>query len=546
MSVVAILGLLLAAAILPALAFSGFLLQRTSKSQQDIVATLSEATAGAAAQTVDRQLQGMLTSLRSLATTTRPLRADNLEPLYRGAFIALSNTESYLAVIDRNLNQLINTRVAYGAPLGKATAKTPLEDALESGRPQVSGAFRSSITHQWVFSVILPWMQGGEEPLLLAMTQDATLLTESLAMENLRGGWNAVIIDNQGLTLASTLMSSDVGKPFFLNAAATASTPFQHDVAMGDRRYEIVTKVAPTSGWRVVLWAESDTIMRPMLRSFRLLLLGGLALMSVGALAAWVLGRQLTKSVRQLSDDAALMGAGKEVPARSFPVYELSGVSAALAEASARRRASESEIRFLMREVAHRSKNQLAVVASLAKQSAPNAASVTEFSHSFQQRIQGLARSTDLLIAGSVDGVELAELVRAQVAPFQPTGSDGLHVAGPNFRLTSQAAQTLGLVFHEMATNAAKYGAFASPEGKLSIDWGCAGETMRIHWRETTPDMPPPSDRRGFGTHLIDRTLGRALGAKITRTLHSDGLECTFEIPLSALLQDSEKRAMPG
>lgn len=538
MSVVALLGLLMAASILPALFFSGFLLQRTNSAQQEIVATLAEATAGAAAQTVDRQVQGMLTTLRSLATTTLKEDGADLEQLYRGASLALAGTESFVALLDSDYDQLLNTRRPFGEPLGKAVNVDAMRLALESGQPQVSNGVLSSLAKKWVFSTVLPWKQPGKEALLLVMTQNAESLTDTLAMENLRGGWNAVIIDRAGLILASTLMSSDVGKPFFLANAARSDAPFQHDVRFDNRRYEVITKVASVSGWRVVIWAETQVVLRPMYRTFRLLVLGGLTLVSLGAFAAWILGRQLTKSVRLLSDDAVRLGAGKDVAARTLPVLELSGVSSAISEAAARRRASESEIRFLMREVAHRSKNQLAVVASLAKQSAPTAATVNDFAETFQQRIQGLARSTDLLIAGSVDGVDLAELIKVQVAPFQAAGTDSLSVSGPAFRLSSQAAQTLGLVFHELATNAAKYGAFATPEGRLAVSWALEGEMLKLVWRETAKDAAKPTERRGFGTHLIDRTLGRALGAKIERTFHDDGLESVFEIPLTALTQE--------
>lgn len=541
MSVVGLLGLLLAASIIPALAFSGFLLQRTNDAQQSIVATLAEATAGAAAQTIDRQLDGIFTTLRSLAAGVKPLRRENLLPLYDAATSALTGTSLHLSVIDRDMNQLINTRKPFGSAIPKAAQTVRLLRALETGQPQVSDGFVSSVSQKFVFSAILPWSQPGEETLLLAISQDAESLTDTLAMENLRGGWNAAIIDNGGMVLASTFISSDVGKPFFLGDRSDPDAGFQHNVVEQGEKYEFITKVSATSGWRVVIWAPTEVVLQPMYRTIRLLLLGGLTLISVGAFAAWILGRLLTKSVKQLSTDAASLGAGKDVPARDLPILELADVSSALSEAASRRKASENEIRFLMREVAHRSKNQLAVVASLAKQSAPTADSVSQFSEGFQQRIHGLARSTDLLIAGSLGGVDLGELIKVQVAPFQPSETDSLTMSGPRFRLSSQATQTLGMVFHELATNAAKYGAFSTPEGRLSVDWKLSEDILRIDWRETVSGIEPAKERRGFGSHLIDRTLGRALGAKIERTFHPDGLECVFEIPRLPMTQEDKQ-----
>ena len=178
------------------------------------------------------------------------------------------------------------------------------------------------------------------------------------------------------------------------------------------------------------------------------------------------------------------------------------------------RRASENEVRFLMREVAHRSKNQLTVVSSIAKQSARNARSVAEFSESFQQRLMGLARSTDLLIAGSVAGVELSELINVQLEPFRPTDASRALVAGPRFRLSLQAAQTIGLAMHEMATNAAKYGAFSVPSGRLAVRWEVKDGKLTLLWREHVPNPPTPTDHKGFGSQLIERMLVGALNAE--------------------------------
>src|SRR5690606_18408500 len=105
---------------------------------------------------------------------------------------------------------------------------------------------------------------------------------------------------------------------------------------------------------------------------------------------------------------------GDPVEAVRYPIAEVATVSAAIAEASVDRKAAESEIRLLMREVAHRAKNQLTVVSSMAKQTARSARSLPTFLDSFQKRLYGLARSTDLLIAGGSAGVELRELLVAQ------------------------------------------------------------------------------------------------------------------------------------
>lgn len=534
LSITVLLALLIAAAVLPPLFFSVFLLDRNNRAQNDVAATLAEAAAGGAVQTVDRQLQGMVTTLRSLSTS-QDLASGDMAAFYRGAQTALAGTDSYVIVLDRDMNQLLNTRRAFGEPLGKTGDPKPAQQALETGVPVVSNGFFGRTAQKWVFNIVLPWTPKGHDPLALLQTQDAASLASALSMQDLRGGWNAVIVDNNGVVLASTLMSSDIGKPFLLGDQTQNDGPVRRVLTKDGKTYEAIVKVSSLSGWRTILWAERDAILRPLTRTLQLLALGGAGMIAIGALAAWIFGRQISKSVRRLAKEAHRLGAGEEVAATSYPVRELAIVSAAMADAAQQRRAAENEIRFLMREVAHRSKNQLTVVSSIAKQSARNASSVAEFSESFQQRLMGLARSTDLLITGSVTGVELSELLRVQLEPFRPEDPKRLVIAGPAFRLSLQATQTLGLGIHELATNAAKYGAFQTPHGRLSITWRLVDDRLVLVWREYTPAAPILSERKGFGTQLIERMLVGAFGAEYERTLHADGMEARFSFPLDKL-----------
>src|SRR5690606_16015581 len=128
--------------------------------------------------------------------------------------------------------------------------------------------------------------------------------------------------------------------------------------------------------------------------------------------------------------------------------------------------------------------------------------------------------STDLLIAGGVAGIELRELVDAQLEPFRPADRDRVEVKGDSVRLSHQAAQTIGLALHELATNAAKYGAFSMPEGKLAISWKTSGTHLEMVWREFVPKMRRRSRTTGFGTEVIERMLGGALSAAIERIFH--------------------------
>src|SRR5690606_30617512 len=135
--------------------------------------------------------------------------------------------------------------------------------------------------------------------------------------------------------------------------------------------------------------------------------------------------------------------------------------------------------------LAHRSKNQMTVIAAMAKQTARGASTVAEFVQSFEKRIHGLASSTDLLLAHGVAGVDLRELLSRQIDPFCPVDGERVLLTGPAVRLNTQAAQILGMAGHELATNAVKYGAFAGDHGLLAVSWQRREGRLLLSWRET-------------------------------------------------------------
>jgi len=539
-SISTILWLLVAAILLPELIFSAIAFQRNNQAQQAMLTTLAEATAGSIAETVDRQIAGMITTLRALSTSG-PLEAGALSDFYARSAKALHDTGTHLALADENLTQIFNTRVPFGTQLPDITDLVTGERALASGEPTVSGVFFGNTAQRWVFNVMLPVHQEAGPARLLILSQNVEALAGALASRNLRGGWNAVIVDGAGMVLASSFSWTDVGKPFFLAgedlpaSGVTVPATVEHE----GETYETIRARSELTGWQTIVWAPTAVVRAPLVSAMRMLALGGLAILAVGVVLAWVLGRRITNSVRQLANDARRLGAGEHVEEGDYPVIEIATVSQALAQASKDRRAAENEIRFLMREVAHRSKNQLTVVSSIAKQTARHARTFAAFQDSFQKRVQGLARSTDLLIAGGVAGIELRALVDAQIEPFRPSDGARIEIAGVPFRLSHQAAQTLGLALHELATNAAKYGAFAWPEGRLKVSWRRSGDRLEFLWREFVPRVRRRSDSRGFGTEVIERMMGGALEAEIERTLHADGLECRFSMPLSRLEPDA-------
>ncbi|HET9396964.1 MAG TPA: PAS domain-containing protein, partial [Nitrospiraceae bacterium] len=150
------------------------------------------------------------------------------------------------------------------------------------------------------------------------------------------------------------------------------------------------------------------------------------------------------------------------------------------------RKRAEEQVRLLMRETAHRSKNLLAVVGAIAAQTGRTSATISDFQDKFGLRIRALAASQDLLIHGRSGGARLDELVRQQLGTFAENGT-GFEMAGPTVRVPASVTQTLGLALHELATNAAKYGAWSRPGGKVSVSWNISQDAERklhVVWAE--------------------------------------------------------------
>ena len=379
-------------------------------------------------------------------------------------------------------------------------------------------------------------------PQLGIVTQNAASLSNALLNRELPGGWNVALVDARNTVIAASQQSAAIGEPLFVPLATDAGLGMSwNDIDIGGEAYKTITQHSILTGWYVVAWAPTAVVEGPLRSTLVWLLLGAIAIVSLAAAAAALIARQIARSVRGLAHQARAMGTGADIVAVAYPVRELAAVSQAMAEAAAKRKQAETEARFLMREVAHRSKNQLTVISAMAKQTARGAGTVDQFVEGFQNRLYGLARSTDLLLAHGTQGIGLRDLLRTQIDPFRPADPSRVVKTGTNVYLNVQAAQVLGMAAHELATNAAKYGAFSREGGKLTVNWNRAGGgRLHLVWREIVPGFVPQGERKGFGSVVLETMVAGALKADVERTVHDDGIEWVFSIPLDQIDPDRD------
>ncbi|MBK8084692.1 MAG: sensor histidine kinase [Devosia sp.] len=525
-------------ALVPAFVFSAVLLQRNNEAQERIVETLITGTARSIAQAVDRELNANATTLKVL-TTNPALIAGDMATFHDQVSTALAGTGSYVYVLNRALEAMMSTRRPYAPGVqGKSADAVSSGKAFASEGTVVSDLVRGAVSQEYVVNVLQRVEATRLGPVVLGFNRAATQLAPVLLSNRLPDGWNVALLDGAGLIIAASPGAGQTGDRFRLEGAQTVDSSFgwRHET-VGDKPSLLVAQRSLLSDWTVVAWAPGDIVARPLADAFWSLLAGGVLLAALVVLVVYWVGLQIGRSVHGLEADARRLGAGQPVEARAFPIAEIETVSTALGDASRRRQAAETEVRFLMRELAHRSKNQMTVIAAMAKQTARGADSVPEFVSSFEKRIFGLARSTDLLLAHGVAGVDLRELLVGQIDPFCPVDGVRVVVDGQSLRLNAQAAQILGMAAHELATNAVKYGAFAREGGRLDVTWQRVEEALAFEWRESGIGVGRAQDntRRGFGTTVLETMVGRSLGAEVRREVEADMLVWRFVVPLAAI-----------
>ena len=522
-------------ALVPAFAFSAILLQRNNEAQERVVETLITGSTRSIQQAVDREVNANISTLKVLATTVT-LGNGDLQGFYNQVKAALAGTNTFVYILDKDFNAILSTRQNFGAPPVKSSDIPSAQKALDSKDVVVSGLVIGSVSKSKVFNVLFPVFTGRLAPVVLGISREAASLEMPLLSDKLPNGWKIAMIDQTGTVIASSEGAEEAGQTFTLASVRDLhTTAGLITIRSNDQTYRAAIRQSPLTGWTLIAWAPSSVISQPLMDAVWSLAVGGLLLAAIIVLVVYWVTLQIGRSVRGLENDAKRLGTGQPVVARDYPISEIATVSEALEEASKRRQQAEVEVRFLMRELAHRSKNQMTVIAAMAKQTARGAESVPDFVQSFERRIFGLARSTDLLLANGVVGVDLRELLIGQLDPFRPEDESRMVLNGPAMRLNIQAAQIMGMAAHELATNAVKYGAFQKDGGSLNVTWSREAETLNFDWREHARAFTKPGERKGFGTTVLENMVGRSLGATVERIVHDDGLEWKFAIPLSAI-----------
>jgi two-component sensor histidine kinase len=206
--------------------------------------------------------------------------------------------------------------------------------------------------------------------------------------------------------------------------------------------------------------------------------------------------------------------------------WELEARTKELAEAKQR-------LEVTLRELTHRSKNLLAVIHAIARQTASRTRSIDDFLDRFGARLYAIGMSHDLLVADDWRGASLRMLVEQQLETHAEGFGDRIDIEGEDVMLKPEAVHNLGLALHELTANAEKYGSLSNAKGGVRIEWNfCEDATkLKLVWQEMNgPEVKEPQ-RSGFGRAMLEDVVGKALAGDVTLSFPVKGVHCEIVIP---------------
>lgn len=195
--------------------------------------------------------------------------------------------------------------------------------------------------------------------------------------------------------------------------------------------------------------------------------------------------------------------------------------------------AAEKRQQTLMRELSHRLKNQYAVILAMARAVGNTSTSVAAYQEAFSERLQSMSRSHDLLTRRDWKAVSLRDLINSELKAFRQEGR--LEVRGDDLWLKEHAVVNIGLALHELATNAAKHGAWSGPEGKVIVSWLASDDNLQFCWQESGGPPPRPGEARGFGSKILEKIVPVALQGSGGLKFAPEGLSWVLDVPATCL-----------
>ncbi|MFH1341209.1 MAG: sensor histidine kinase [Pseudomonadota bacterium] len=445
---------------------------------------------------LDAEMQRMTGGLQVLSLTNelRERDFDSFRPIAAG-FLDQYGKDGVVLVADREGRQLFSSVTGDTASLPSRNNREIVETVFATRTPRYSNLFIDATTKRLIVTVEVPLIQEGEVVFDISFSPPISLFQSIIEKQRPNQDWTISIFDREGINFArvpnpqDTLgqrASPSLYAAMFRTEEATLTTVSLENVPL-------ITSFARSSltGWTVAAGIAESSLVGPLWRNLAITsVIGGLLLL-IG----------LAFAVRMAT-----------AIARGEMLHDL-----------------------LIEELNHRVKNTLAILQAIATQTFRSASRIER--EKFEGRLGALAEAHNLLSQEKWEGSDLKDVIGRVLQPYLVSAPERLRMSGPNVPLSPRLAVVLSMILHEIATNAAKYGALSNDTGKVALDWEVMTEDvkpqLRLIWTESGGPHVTAPVRRGFGSRLIERSARDQLGGEATVDFLPHGVvytvTCTLE-----------------
>lgn len=488
------------------------------------------------ADDLDREIDRRLSMLQTLSTSPSLAREDWQS--FHAEATAATQDYGYIVLVHNDGRQIVNTFVPYGSEPPLDGNPESVRKAVELKRVVISNVFTSLVTHKPVFNIRKPLLEDGEVRYVLSLG----LLTESvlpiLQTERLPEGWAATIRDGNNVVVAQ-LPDNERFAGTAVPADLIRQRALGRVVETTDRDGApvlLASAASGTSDWRIDVLVPVSLATAPLRASLFVWVAAGIAAILLAIGLALVLARKLEVPLSLMAKSARELGRGSALPSNRSGVVEANVVMDAMQRASERLAERDAQRNLLMRELTHRVKNILAVVQAVVSRGLAEAD--PEVRERIVARIHSLSRAHDLLMNTNWQGVGLVDLIGAELDVY----SGQVTTRGPDLTIKADLVQTLGLLLHELATNAVKHGALSTANGCVEVVWEVGegeenGPRFVFRWQERGgPPVKPPSST-GFGSTLLATAIRPNHGNGPRLRYEEKGLIYEFDAPLDSVAE---------
>ena len=420
-----------------------------------------------------------------------------------------------------DLRELMDTRVPIGNPL----QSLPPQWVFKGGdQPEVMPIANDAEGH-WAAAVQLADPTG---TYVITIRIPVERFQRILIRQKMPPEWSPVILDQDWTIVGRGANPAKyVGRTGANRQMLDAPGPdrlYEGSVLEGYVGFDARSRSA-AYGWTAAIAVPMSLLYKQFLGPAAVTAFAGffVSLLAVGAIALFSVG--LLRDVRALSEETGLLASGELSTAPRLFIRELQAVADGMRDANLKLTAEEGLRKLAVNELAHRLRNKIATIRALVTFQLRDQ---PELRDKIARRLETLAATDQLIMDAQGRGANLREIIRTELEPYEAsrTTSDG-----PDVFLEPKLALTMALVFHELATNAAKYGALSNATGRVLVSWSVMDDRVRLEWREKDgPTVGEPS-REGFGTKLINSAL-RSFSGAAEAEFQSAGLVVSLGVPL--------------